>query len=86
MENDENELPEGLVRIPLDGSYGAGPIAEVTVITKEGDGRQKEETFTIPYLILDRLVLQKLCDINFILGFKVVKGERLNPALKELGL
>ena len=85
--SEDNEQQGEFVRIPLDGTYGAGPIAELTIVTKVGDaGQQKEETFTVPYLAVDKNILQRMTDINFILGYKIVKGERLNPGLKELGL
>ena len=85
-----DEQPEGsVIRIPLDGSYGAGPTAEVTIVTKideNGEERQKQETFTVPYYVIDKNVLQKMMDINFILGYSIVKNEKINPQLKELGL
>jgi hypothetical protein len=81
--NDEQQEPK--LKLVLDGSFGAGPLCEVTIITKAETG-QKEETFYVPYFLLDKIVLQKLVDLNFILGYKLVKNERVNPALKELGL
>jgi hypothetical protein len=82
---DNEEQQEGMTRIPLDGTYGAGPTAELTIVTKVGD-QQREETFTVPYMLIDKKMLQGMCDINFILGYRVVKTERILPGLKELGL
>lgn len=88
MADEQNESRENMIRIPLDGSYGAGPVCEVTIVTKvsEDDDRRKEESFTVPYFLVDKAVLQKMTDINFILGYQIVKNEKINPALKELGL
>jgi hypothetical protein len=82
---EENEKEPQVFKINLDGSFGAGPLCEVTIVTK-AEGGQQEETFQVPYFLVDKIVLQKLVDINFILGYKLVKNERINPALKELGL
>lgn len=83
---DNNEQGHEGTRIPLDGTYGAGPIAELTIVTNAGEGRQKEETFTVPYMLVDKKMLQGMTDINFILGYRLVKTERILPGLKELGL
>jgi hypothetical protein len=85
MERDEHGNEGEMVRIPLDGSYGCGPVAELTLVTRTEDGREKEETFTIPYHLIDTKKLQAFCDINLILGFRVVKSGRPSP-LKDLGL
>jgi hypothetical protein len=77
---------EGRVEIRLDGSYGGGPIAELTLITKTDGGGQKEETFQVPFFMVDMKRLQAFNDVNLILGYKIVKGERTPPGLKELGL
>ena len=86
MENENEQLPEGMVRIPLDGTYGAGPDAELTIVTKGEDGQNVEKTYVVPYLALDMPRVLQMCNINFILGFKVVKSEAKTPGLKELGL
>lgn len=86
MENNNNELPEGVVRIPLDGSYGAGPDSELTIVTKGEDGRNVEKTYIIPYMALDTKRIQAACDLNLILGYRVVKSEAKAAGLRELGL
>lgn len=87
MENDQNEQNPHMIHIPLDGSYGAGPLAEVTIITKVPDStNNKRETYQIPYFLIDVPRLMRLNDNNFILGFEVVKGEKTPSGLKELGL
>lgn len=85
--NQDEQLPEGVVRIPLDGTYGAGPDSELTIITKSEDGRLREATYTVPYYCLDMRKIQAMNDINFIMGYKVVKSEgQVSPGLKALGL
>lgn len=86
----EEQQPER-IQIPLDGSFGAGIMSEITIVTKTDDGRQREETYSIPYWCLDMKKIQLMNDINLILGFKIVKSPegdtyRRNQGLKELGL
>jgi len=80
------EQEQGIVRIPLDGSYGAGPDAEVTIVTKTEDGKRREAVYTIPYLCIDEKKLQNMCAMNLILGYSVIKSASRAPELKELGL
>jgi hypothetical protein len=75
-----------MVQIPLDGSYGGGPSAELTIITRTEGGGRKEETFLVPYFMIDTKRLQAFNDANLILGFKLVKGDKTPAGLKELGL
>lgn len=83
MEHEQN----GVIHIPLDGSYGAGPLAEVTIITKVPDStNNRRETYQVPYFLIDIPRLMRLNDANLILGFEVVKGEKTPSGLKELGL
>lgn len=82
----EHEGPQ-VVRIALDGSYGAGPDAEFTIVTKAEDGRQIETSYTVPYYCLDLPRIQKMSDMNFILGFRLVQSASQSAAgLRELGL
>ncbi len=83
---DEQNEREGIRQIMLDGSYGAGADAELTIVTKAEDGRNREVSYTIPYLALHLERVQRLCDMNLILGFKIVKGDAKAAGLKELGL
>lgn len=86
MDN-ENVPMHQHIQIPLDGSYGAGPEAEVTIITKVPDSSSlKRQTFSIPYFMVDIPRLMKLNEMNFILGFEIIKGEKTPSQLKELGL
>lgn len=82
--NEPNE--DGIVRIPLDGTYGAGPDAELTIVTKGEEGQQIQKTYTIPYLAVDTKRLQQMNDINFILDYSLIKTEAKAMGLKELGL
>lgn len=84
---DNNEQPVPHIQIPLDGSYGAGPTADVTIITKAGEnGERRREQFQIPYFLIDIPGLLKLNGLNLILGFEIVKGDRTPSALKDLGI
>lgn len=83
----DEQLPEGVVRIKLDGSYGAGPESEITIVTRNPDGNLRETTYVIPYFCLNMAFIQRMNDINFIVGYKIVKGEGPTATgLKELGL
>jgi hypothetical protein len=87
MSQDNNEEREGMVRIPLDGTYGAGPESEITIIVKTPDGQLRETTYLVPYYCLNMRAIQAMNDINFIMGYKIVKGEgAVNTGLKALGL
>jgi hypothetical protein len=72
-------------RIPTDGSYGAGPNAELTIYTKNPDGGRREETFTVPYYTIDFAKLVLLDSLHLILGYSVCKMEKPDR-LKDLGL
>jgi hypothetical protein len=84
--SDEEQGKEHTIQIPLDGSYGGGPVAELSIFTKTEGGGMKEETFAIPYFFIDTKRLQIFNDANLILGYRLIKGERTLPGLKELGL
>jgi hypothetical protein len=74
------------IQIPLDGSYGAGPRAEVTIITKAENGDRRRETFEVPYFLIDIPCLMKLNAVNLILGFEIIKGDQTPSGLKDLGI
>jgi hypothetical protein len=88
MSEQDDQHGEGIkhIQIPLDGSYGAGPRAEVTVITKDENGGRRRETFEIPYFLIDLPCLLKLNAVNLILGFEIVKGDQTPSGLKDLGI
>jgi hypothetical protein len=82
----ENEN-DGKIDIKLDGSYGVGPTAELAIVTKDPiTGEDRTETFVVPYLLIDAARLQRFNDFNLILGYSLIKREKPNSALKELGL
>lgn len=84
---DNDNLEQHRIIIPLDGSYGAGPLAELTIITKVPDTDQnKRETYQLPYFLIDIPRLMRMNDANLILGFELVKGDKTPSGLKELGL
>lgn len=83
MADENNEQEQGF-KIPLDGSFGLGALAELTVITRHGD-KLKEETFTIPYSIIDVRRLDAFNSMNLINGYKLVKITE-SASLKDLGL
>ena len=84
--SEENERPKNTIEIPLDGSYGGGPVAELSIFTKTEGGGMKEETFAVPYFFINTKRLEFFNEANLILGYKLLKGERTPPGLKELGL
>ena len=82
----EDEIPEGVVRIPLDGTYGGGVMAAVTIYTRVPESNAvKEETFTFPYAFIDQAKLVGFNAAHLIAGFRILKTEKPN-ALRELGL
>lgn len=79
------------IQIPLDGSYGAGPLAEVTIITKITEpnpdaGRLRRDTYEVPFFLIDENRLMKMSNMNLIVGYQIIKGDRTPSALKEMGL
>jgi hypothetical protein len=86
-EENEQQLPEGVVRIPLDGTFGSGVMAEVKVYTRvsaESDAL-REETFKFPYAFIDQAKLVGYNTMHLIAGFAIIKTEKPN-VLRELGL
>lgn len=61
-------------QVVLDGKYGAGVNAVLTIVTA-GPLGDKEETFLVPYAVVDKKTLNQMVDINMIRGFKIVKQE-----------
>lgn len=84
-EDNQQEQPKGFV-IPLDGTYGCGPTCELSIITKTAEGGVQEVAYEVPYWLIHTARLQAMNDMNFIKGFRIVKGEQTPPALKDLGL
>lgn len=83
MSDEHNE--EGK-KIPLDGTFGAGVNADLTIITRNPQtGAEREETFTVPAAMVNHETLMFFYKSNLILGFKLVKHDKLDE-LKELGL
>ena len=82
----DNEQPDGKVLIRLDGSFGPGPMAELTITTKT-EGGEQTVAYTVPYVLIDKKALQSMSDMNLIVGFGIKKqpDARL-AALRELGL
>ena len=83
----DNEQPSDTIRILLDGTYGGGVMAEVTIYTRvSADSNQmKEETFQFPYAFIDQGKLVGFNAAHLIAGFRILKLEKPN-ALRELGL
>jgi hypothetical protein len=83
----DEQQPDGKVLIRLDGSFGPGPMAELTITTKTGTGGDETVQYTVPYLLIDVKRLQVMSDMNFIVGYGIKKqpDARL-AALRELGL
>ncbi len=87
MSEDRDEVPEGVVRINLDGTYGGGVMSEVTIYTRvSADSNQmREETYQFPYAFIDQAKLVGFNAAHLIAGFRIIKTEKPN-ALRELGL
>ena len=88
MAENENEQPQPkFIQIPLDGTYGPGPLCEVVILTRESAESTKivEQTYMFPYALLAIGTLIKMCDINLIAGFRLEKQPLQSP-FRELGL
>jgi hypothetical protein len=72
------------VTIQLDGKYGTGSMAEVTIYTNHPNG-VKEETYLFPYALIDRKNLDTFNAAHLIAGYRIMKKEKPSP-LAELGL
>jgi hypothetical protein len=83
-ENESNDQQQQK-RVPSDGSYGAGTLSELTIFSRMEDGGTKEETFTIPYLLINFSHLVALDSMHLILGYKVIKVSKPDQ-MKDLGL
>jgi hypothetical protein len=87
MADEQQGQQQGFIQIRLDGSYGPGPMAELTITTKTETGGETSVQFTIPYLLIDMKRLQYMSDINLIVGYGVKKQPEARLAgLRELGL
>ena len=69
LERDEN----GKSIIRLDGSMGLGPNALLTLISLDKVSGTKEETFEVPYALIDLARLAEYLNLNFILGYRLEK-------------
>ena len=83
----DNERSDDVIRIPLDGTYGGGVMAEVTIYTRVSadSNSMREETFTVPYAFIDQAKLVGFNAAHLIAGFRILKLEKPS-ALRELGL
>jgi hypothetical protein len=72
-------------KVPTDGSYGAGTLSELTIYSRMEDGSTKEETFTVPYLLINFGHLVALDSMHLILGYRVIKVSKPDQ-MKDLGL
>lgn len=86
-EENEQQLPEGVVRIPLDGTFGSGVRAKVKIYTRVSAESEdlREETYEFPYAFIDQAKLVGYNTMHLIAGFGIIKTEKPN-ALRELGL
>jgi len=81
----DNEQPQSNL-IRLDGSYGSGPMAELTITTKT-EGGDQTIAYTVPYVLIDKKTLQVMSDLNLIVGYGIKKQPDARLAgLRELGL
>jgi len=68
---------EGRLIIRLDGTFGTGFPARLTIITLDKVNGTKETTYEFPYMLIKLDVLQQLTDASLILGFRI---EKILPA------
>jgi hypothetical protein len=68
---------EGRLIIRLDGTFGTGSPARLTIITLDKVNGTKETTYEFPYMLIKFDVLQQLTDASLILGFRI---EKILPA------
>ena len=68
---------EGRLIIRLDGTFGTGFPARLTIITLDKVNGTKETTYEFPYMLIKFDVLQQLTDASLILGFRT---EKILPA------
>lgn len=87
MSEQDEQLPEGVVRIPLDGTYGGGVMAKVTIYTRLSaeSNDLREDEYEFPYAFIDQGRLVGYNAAHLIAGFRIIKTEKPN-ALRELGL
>ena len=71
--------------LKLDGSYGTGSTAEVTIYTNRPNGQMQEDTYVFPYAIIDRKNLDAFNAAHLIAGYRIIKKEKPSP-LQALGL
>jgi hypothetical protein len=85
--SEKEQEPSHFLRIPLDGTYGGGPMAEITIYTRVSaeSNDVKEETFQFPYDFIDQAKLVGYNAAHLIAGYKILKLEKPS-ALRELGL
>ena len=74
---------EGRLVIRLDGTFGTGLPARLTIITLDKVHGTKEVTYEFPYMLIRFDILQKLVDSTLILGYRV---EKIIPAVASEGL
>jgi hypothetical protein len=68
MENDNEDL-----KLKLDGSFGLGFNAHLTIVTADPMLGEKEVTYEVPYQVIDFKALSRASNMNLILGFRLVK-------------
>jgi hypothetical protein len=83
----DEEQREHVRIIPLDGTYGGGVMAEVTIYTRISaeSNDLREETYQFPYGFIDQARLVGYNAAHLIAGFRILKLEKPS-ALRELGL
>ena len=83
----EEQVPDGVVRINLDGTYGGGVMAKVTIYTRVSaeSNDLREEEYDFPYAFIDQARLVGYNAAHLIAGYRIIKTEKPN-ALRELGL
>jgi hypothetical protein len=74
VENENEREPKEILK--LDGSYGTGETALLTIITKNEVEGDCEETYQFPYGLIDFDGLNKHMHLKLIAGFRIERQFR----------
>jgi hypothetical protein len=67
----DEDQPNTLLK--LDGTFGMGDAAFLTIITKDPVEGEREETFKVPFAALDFDKIMNAMKLYLIVGFKIVR-------------
>lgn len=73
MADECNDCGHNHEQMKLDGSYGTGDNALLTIITTDPVEGEKRTTYEFPYELIDFAKLQKFAGVNLIAGYQTVR-------------